>query len=154
MALMDVAYQAELLTAIQDLARSLDIPLVVNARSDVFLLPGGTSAGRFREVVQRLNAYREAGADCLFPIGVNDARRITDLVQALNGPLNILAGPHTPTLADLAQMRVSRVSFGTRYMRALLAHLQHISHELLADGTYTSMRARMLSGRDFGSLFT
>jgi 2-methylisocitrate lyase-like PEP mutase family enzyme len=151
--MLDVAYQAELITAIQALARSLDIPFVVNARTDVFLLPGGDSAGRLREAVQRLKAYRQAGADCLFPIGVNDARTVTALVKAVNGPINILAGPHTSSLTELAQLRVARVSFGSGLMRAVLAQLQHIIHEMLAEGTCTSMRDRMLSEAELRSLF-
>jgi 2-methylisocitrate lyase-like PEP mutase family enzyme len=151
--MVDVVYQAELITAMRALARSMDIPFVVNARTDVFLLPGGDSAGRFREAAGRLNSYRQAGADCLFPIGVNDARTVTALVKAVNGPINILAGSHTSPLAELAQMRVARVSFGSCFMRAALAQLQHIIHEMLTEGTYTSMSERMLSGAEFRSLF-
>ncbi len=152
-ALVEVAYQVELLKAMQELASSLDIPFVINARTDVFLLPCVDPASHFKEVVHRLNAYRHAGADCLFPIGVSDARTITGLVQATNGPINILAGPHTPSLAELAQSRVARVSFGSSFMRATLAHLQRIISELFEDGTYTTMTERMLSEAELRSLF-
>src|SRR5438128_10096564 len=50
------------------------------------------------ERIMRANAYQQAGADCLFPIGVSDARTIADLVQAINGPINILVGPTTPSI--------------------------------------------------------
>src|SRR5260221_7765164 len=72
-ALVDVSFQVELLKAIQETALTMDVPLVVNARTDVFLLPAGDPHNRFKQAVQRANAYRQAGADCLFPIGMSDA---------------------------------------------------------------------------------
>lgn len=152
-ALVDVSYQVELIQAIQELGRSMDIPLVINARTDVFLLAIGDPSSRVSEAVRRMNAYRQAGADCLFPIGVSDAHTITELVKAFNGPLNILAGSATPSLPELAQMRVARVSFGSGPMRATLAHLQHIAHEWIEYGTYTDMTERMISGTQLRSLF-
>ncbi len=136
--LVDVSFQVELLTAIREMASSMDMPLVINARTDVFLLPVGATGG-FEEAVQRLNAYRRAGADCLFPIGVSDAGTIANLVQAIQGPINIVAGPRTPALPELAQLGVARVSFASGLMRATLAHLRRIARELLGPGTYTTM---------------
>ncbi len=152
-ALVDVSFQVELLKAIQETALSMDVPLVVNARFDVFLLGIGDPASRFEEAVRRANAYRQAGADCFFPIGLSDARMIADLVQAIDGPLNILASPVTPSIAELARLGVARVSFGSGMMRAVLARLRHIAQELLDHGTYTSMTGEMLSGAELRSLF-
>ena len=151
--LVDISFQVELLKAIQETALSMDVPLVVNARTDVFLIGTGDPARRFEQAVLRANAYRQAGADCLFLIGVSDARTIADLVQAINGPINILAGPTTPAIAELAQLGVARVSFGSGLMRAVLGRLRHIAHELLEQGTYTSMAEEMISGAELRSLF-
>jgi 2-methylisocitrate lyase-like PEP mutase family enzyme len=151
--LADVSYQVELLKAIQETSLSMDIPLVVNARTDVFLLAIGDPATRFEEAVQRANAYRQAGADCLFLIGVNDERTIADLVLAINGPINILAGSKAPSIEELARLGVARVSFGSGMMRATLAHLRRIAQELLALGTYTSMFEETLSAAELRSLF-
>ncbi len=151
--LVDVSFQVELLKAIQETALSMDVPLVVNARTDVFLLAKGDPASRLEEAVQRANAYRQAGADCLFPIGVSDARTIADLVKAINGPVNILAGPTTPSIPELAQLGVARVTFGSGQMRAALGRLRRIARELLERGTYTSMAEEMISGTEFRSLF-
>jgi 2-methylisocitrate lyase-like PEP mutase family enzyme len=142
--LVDVSFQVELLKAIRETASSMDMPLVINARTDVFLLPAAPSINRgatggFEEAVQRLNAYRQAGADCLFPIGVSDADTIANLVQAIQGPINIIAGPRTPALPELMQLGVARVSFASGLMRATLAHLRRIAGELLGPGTYTTI---------------
>jgi 2-methylisocitrate lyase-like PEP mutase family enzyme len=147
--LVDVSFQVELLKAIREMASSMDMPLVINARTDVFLLPAAPSINRgatggFEEAVQRLNAYRRAGADCLFPIGVSDAGTIANLVQAIQGPINIIAGPRTPALPELAQLGVARVSFASGLMRATLAHLRRIARELLGPGTYTTMSEMVL----------
>ncbi len=150
--LVDVSFQVELLKAIQETALSMDVPLVVNARIDVFLLAIGDPTRCFEEAVQRSKAYRQAGADCVFPIGLSDTRTIADLVQASNGPINILAGSTTPSIAELARLGVSRVSFGSGMMRATLARLRHIARELLEHSTYTSMIDEMLSGAEFRAL--
>jgi 2-methylisocitrate lyase-like PEP mutase family enzyme len=150
--LVDVSFQVELLKAIQETALSMDVPLVVNARIDVFLLAIGDPARRFEEAVQRARAYRQAGADCVFPIGLSDARTIADLVQATNAPINILASPTTPSIAELARLGVARVSFGSGIMRATLARLRYIARELLERGTYTSMTEETISGAELRSL--
>jgi len=56
---------------------------VLNARTDIYLMPIGPEATRFERTVERLRAYREAGADCLFAPGVYDLETIQKLVQAL-----------------------------------------------------------------------
>ena len=151
--LVDVSLQVQLLKTIQETALSKEVPVVVNARTDVYLLAKGDPGSRFEQAVQRLNAYRQAGADCLFPIGVSDVHAIADLTKAINGPINILAGPTTPPIAELAQLGVARVSFASGPMRAVLARLRRIAHELLEQGTYTSMAEETLSGAEFRSLF-
>ena len=151
--LVDISYQVELIKAIHELASSMDMPLVVNARTDVFLLSSGDPASRLEQVVQRGNAYLQGGADCFFPIGAGDAQTIGDLTRAINGPINILAVPTTPSIPELAQLGVLRVSFGSGQMRAALGRLRRIASELLEQGTYTSMAEEMLSGAELRSLF-
>jgi 2-methylisocitrate lyase-like PEP mutase family enzyme len=152
-ALLDVSYQVEVIKAIRHLAESMRIPLVINARTDVFLLAIGDPAGRFEQAVQRANAYREAGADCLFPIGVSHSRTIANLVQAIHGPINILASSTTPSIPELAQLGVARVSLASGPMRAVLGHLRLIARELLEHGTYTRMTENAISGKELRSLF-
>jgi 2-methylisocitrate lyase-like PEP mutase family enzyme len=151
--LVEIAYQVELIKAIQEVAASMDVSLVINARTDIYLLPAIDEGSRFEQSIERANAFRQAGADCIFPIGVSDAPTIAQLVKAITGPVNIVAGPPAPTLPELAQLGVARVTFASGLMRATLGYLRHIAHELLANGTYNSMGENMLSGMDFRSLF-
>ncbi len=153
-ALVDVSYQVELIKALRELATSMDVPFVINARVDVFLLAIGEPESRFAHAVQRANAYLQAGADCIYPIGILDRDTIASLARAINGPINILGGPPAPTLPELGQLGVARVSLAGGLMRSVLGHVRAIAQELLEHGTYTRMSTEALSSSEFRSLFT
>ncbi len=138
-ALVDVAYQVELIQALRQLGKTLDIPFVLNARVDVFELAAGEPANRVEQAIKRGNAYLQAGADCIYPIGPSDGETVTKLVQGIQGPVNILVGPTSPTLSELAGLGVARVSFGSALMRAALGQLRLVAQELQAQGTYQQM---------------
>ncbi|HVC21356.1 MAG TPA: isocitrate lyase/phosphoenolpyruvate mutase family protein [Vicinamibacterales bacterium] len=131
-----VGLQTEKIRAIRDLAVARAIPLVINARTDVFLDAVGDPAGRFDESVRRARAYRDAGADCLFVPGVRDAGTIERLVRAIGAPVNILAGAGAPPVAELARLGVARVSVGSGPMRATLGLLERIAVMLRDEGRY------------------
>jgi 2-methylisocitrate lyase-like PEP mutase family enzyme len=134
----DPALQVEKVQAIRQAAAAAGIPLVINARTDVYLRQFGDPASRFDEAVRRANAYRKAGADCLFVPGVRDAATIGRLTAAIDGPVNILAVPGAPSVGELERLGVRRVSVGSGPMRATLALTARIARELLDAGTYTS----------------
>jgi 2-methylisocitrate lyase-like PEP mutase family enzyme len=74
--------------------------------------------------VRRLDAYQQAGADGVFVPGLTDPARITALLKTLDVPLNILYSPAGPSVADLADLGVRRISLGSYlYRRALGAAL-------------------------------
>ena len=152
-ALADVSYQVELIKALRELATSMDMPLVLNARVDVFLLAIGEPESRFEHALQRANAYLQAGADCIYPIGILDRNMIANLVKDIDGPINILGGPPAPTLPELAQLGVARVSLAGGLMRSVLGQLRTIAQELREHGTYASMNTEALSSSEFRSLF-
>jgi 2-methylisocitrate lyase-like PEP mutase family enzyme len=139
--LEDVNVQSDKIIAIREMAASVGIPIVINARTDVFLAEIGEPSGRFDHTVRRANAYRKAGADCLFVPGVIDAETIVRLVKSIDGPLNILAGPGCPAIPRLQEMGVARVSVGSKPMCAAMGLVQQIAHELLEKGTYTSLES-------------
>jgi 2-methylisocitrate lyase-like PEP mutase family enzyme len=110
--------------------------LVINARTDIFLLGIGEASTRFERAVERLNAYIHAGADCAFAPGVSDAETIERLAGAVRGPLNILGTPNAPPVRELERRGVARVSVGSGPMRATLALLRRIAGQLLDAGTF------------------
>jgi 2-methylisocitrate lyase-like PEP mutase family enzyme len=138
-ALVELPLQLEKIYAVREMANRLRIPLVLNARTDVYLLQIGDPAKRYDETVRRLNAFREAGADCVFVPGLRDASTIGRLVTELNCPINILAGSGSPSVPELFKLGVARVSLGSGPMRASLGHLRRIAEEVRTKGTYSNL---------------
>ena len=143
--LFAVEQQVERIRAIRDVAASHQVPLVVNARTDVFLAAVGAPETRFDEAVRRANAYREAGADCLFVPAVTDADVIARLARAIRGPLNILAGPGAPSVAELQRLGVARVSVGSAFMRASFAKARDVARDILTAGSWESLLSNTIS---------
>jgi 2-methylisocitrate lyase-like PEP mutase family enzyme len=115
--LVDAAAQADRLAGVRAAADAAGVPLVLNARIDVFPAAAGIpEAKRPAEAIRRGRLYREAGADCVYPIGApgDDLGR---LVAAVPGPVNGNTSPALD-LAGLAALGVARVSFGPRFHRA------------------------------------
>jgi 2-methylisocitrate lyase-like PEP mutase family enzyme len=121
--LVEAEAQAEWLAAVRSAADSAGVPVVLNARIDVFLPTSRIAEGdRIAEAIRRGQLYRNAGADCLYPIGVGDPATLATLIAALDGPVN---GNSIGEL-DLARLRalgVARVSYGPRFYRQALAGL-------------------------------
>lgn len=117
---VELGLQMEKIRAIREASASAGVPLVINARTDVYLMPIGPAETRFERTVERLRAYAQAGADCVFAPAVKDAETIAKLVQAVEAPLNILLLPGAPNLNELERLGVARASIGSGLMRATL----------------------------------
>jgi 2-methylisocitrate lyase-like PEP mutase family enzyme len=119
--------QVEKIAALREASNSAGVPLVINARTDIYLLPVGPEETRFERTVERLRAYRKAGADCVFAPGIRDAETIGKLVKALDAPLNILLQPGGVTLRELEQLGVARASAGSGPHRSALTRLREVA---------------------------
>ena len=110
--LVEVEAQADWLAAVRSAAADAGVPIVINARVDVFLPTSGIpEADRLDEAVRRGRRYREAGADCIYPIGVRRKADLAALVTELPGPINGNTGDELD-LATLRELGVARVSYG------------------------------------------
>ena len=138
-ALVELPLQLEKIGAVREMANRLRIPLVLNARTDVYLLQIGAPAKQYDETVRRLSAFRDAGADCVFVPGLQDASTIGRLVADVKCPVNILAGPGSPSVPELSKLGVARVSLGSAPMRAALGQLRRIATEVRTSGTYSNL---------------
>lgn len=121
--LTDVDAQAAWLADVRAAASAAGVDVVVNARVDVFVRQAGEPAGRVDEAIRRGRAYAVAGADCVYPILVDDEASIGRLVDGIGAPVNILARPQAPSLARLAELGVARVSYGPGLHRATKSYL-------------------------------
>jgi 2-methylisocitrate lyase-like PEP mutase family enzyme len=137
--LFEIAEQVGKIKCLREAGDKLRVHIVINARTDVYLESVGEPASRFEHTVTRLNAYRAAGADCLFAPCVDDAETIGKLVKALRGPLNILARPQTAPLAELERLGVARVSLGSWPMRAVMTAFDRFVRDLRERGTLESL---------------
>ena len=111
------------------------MPLVLNARTDVFIGAVGDPATRLDRAIERGQAYLDAGADCVFVPAVTDPAVIAALVEGIGGPVSVLAGPGSPTLAELAALGVARISVGSGPYRAALALARRMAEEAYGEGT-------------------
>jgi 2-methylisocitrate lyase-like PEP mutase family enzyme len=150
--LVDLSLQVEKIRAIRETSKSLSVPFVLNARTDVYLSSIGPEATRFERTVERLRAYRDAGADCLFAPGLHDREIISRLVKAVAAPLNILITPQCPSLAELEKIGVARVSAGSTVMRAALRVVERIGKEMLESRSCETLFDRAIPWADLSGI--
>lgn len=137
--LVDLQLQVEKLRAIREESTRAGVPLVINARTDVYLAGVGECEKRYDLAMRRAVAFKAAGADCVFVPGLRDSEVIRRLVAELKFPVNILAGPGSPGVPELQKLGVARVSLGSGPMRASLGLMKRIAEELRISGTYAAL---------------
>ncbi len=138
--LADLALQVEKIKAVRRAAQAFGVPLVINARTDVYERLDKNDNTRLAQAIQRGNAYRQAGADCIFVIALDDKESIAQLVREIDAPVNILARYGSPTIPEMEKMGVARLTFGSIPMRATMTLVGRISDELQQHGTYNFAR--------------
>jgi 2-methylisocitrate lyase-like PEP mutase family enzyme len=113
--------QCRRISTVRQIADSRGVSLVINARVDCFLSSAFLDKTEaMEEIVIRVKAYSEAGADCIYPIGPGDKETVQILRSRIQFPINILASPTAATLSTLQEIGVNRVSFGPFVFRACL----------------------------------
>jgi 2-methylisocitrate lyase-like PEP mutase family enzyme len=142
--LIDEMEFCERISAIRALSDSLGFHLVINARTDSFYTSSGSPQEKLAESIRRGNKYREAGADCIFVQPVWEKETISTLVKEINAPINILSNPAIgaglpPSVRELQDLGVARLSLGSAMMKATLALSKKIANELLEKGTYNML---------------
>jgi 2-methylisocitrate lyase-like PEP mutase family enzyme len=152
--LYDLPVAVERIRAARTAAERAGVPLVINARTDVFLLGIGEKSGRFDLAVERLNAYRAAGADCLYPIGYFDAATITRLVEAIDGPINVMGVAGMPSVAELERLGVARVSTASGPSRVAMTATKKIADALLRDGSFDLLGGDTMSHQEANALMS
>ena len=132
--LSPVEEQAAVVAAARAAGDAAAIPLVINARTDVYLTDVIPREERLVAALERGAAYLEAGADCVFVPGVRDLDTLEALAREMGGPVSVLGGAGGPTLAELARIGIARVSYGPGPMGVAMAALARAAETLLAGG--------------------
>jgi len=129
----------ESVKAIRKLAETIGIPLVINARTDALRFADGDEEARVKEAIRRAIAYRDAGADCVYPMGLIDATSIAKFVKALDFPINVMVRKGLPPASELQRLGVARVSFGPTPSYAAMGLLRRAAREVLEKGSYENL---------------
>lgn len=150
----EIAHQVEEIRAIREEGAKARVPLVINARTDIYLEGKGDPAGWFEETLKRCLAYRDAGADCIFVPGLKDASTIGALVKEIRAPFNVLAGPGVPPLSELKRLGVKRVSLGSGLMRACMGYLRKCLGQVREGASFETLLEGAVSYAELNELMT
>jgi 2-methylisocitrate lyase-like PEP mutase family enzyme len=144
----DIKLAAERVAAAAEAAHTGTFVLTARAENYLYGRPD------LADTIARLQAYQEAGADVLYAPGVTGIDDIRRVLREVDRPVNVLAMPGVPPVAELAEAGVSRVSVGGAFAYAALAGLVSAATELRDHGTYgyraATAAGRAAAGRAFG----
>jgi 2-methylisocitrate lyase-like PEP mutase family enzyme len=142
-AIYDIALATERVAAAAEVAHGGGVHLVLTGRAENFIR-GNTDLG---DTIERLQAYQEAGADVLYAPGLSTAEEIRQVISSVDRPVNVLARAGAPTVSELAELGVARISVGGHFAFAAIAGLVEAATELRDQGTYGFAEASRNGGR-------
>jgi 2-methylisocitrate lyase-like PEP mutase family enzyme len=138
-----VAAAADRIRAARNAARETGVPIVINARTDLYLRNIGDPATRFEEAVERAKAYLAAGADCFYPIALGDRDTISRMVKAVAAPMNINVRAGSPSVAELEALGVARASTASQIALMAATTMRDIAQKLRMTGRFDALSPAM-----------
>ncbi len=138
--LVELGQQLEKITAVMDAKRELGSEFFLNARVDSFHVITNDPRKALDEAIRRGNAYAEAGGDCIFYLGLHSAETIGIVAKEVKAPVSILAGPQSPSVSQLQDLGVARVSYGSGFMKAAITGSKKLAQEILEKGTCSLLK--------------
>jgi 2-methylisocitrate lyase-like PEP mutase family enzyme len=148
--LYDAEVAAERVAVAAQTAHSGPVHLVLTARAENHLRGNPD----LEDTIARLRAYQEAGADVLYAPGLVRAEDIRAVVESVDMPVNVLARPGMPSVAELGELGVKRVSVGGAFAFAALGAAADAATELLTSGTYGFMDIASTGSKAARTAFT
>lgn len=137
--LYDIQLAVERVKAARGAIDASGIPVVLTARCEAWLTQ---DPNPFATSMERLTAYSEAGADCLFAPGVTDPREIEAIVKSVSPkPVNVLVSRPDPnlTVSSLAELGVRRISVGSALARVAWGSFMRAAQSIATTGTFDSL---------------
>ena len=130
--IVPIEVQCEKIKLIKKVSEEMGVSLFINARADVYLRGKDfdTPELKFEEALKRGGAYKAAGANCFYPIGMTRREDIKRMVDQLQMPVNILTIPGIPELSVLNDIRVARVSLGPSFLKIAIKALKNLAIKL------------------------
>ena len=151
--LVEVAGQLRKIKAVMDTKRDLGSEFFLNARVDAFHVIADNPKMALDEAIRRGNAYADAGADCIFYLNLHSREVIRQVAKEVKAPVSILAGPQSPSVSELQDLGVARVSYGSGFLKAAISATRKLAQEILAQGTVNLLKEGMQTP-DIHSLVT
>lgn len=134
---------ARRLSAAREAAIQEGVPIVLNARCDVFHLQHGEESTRLAATVERCKAYLAAGADCVYPFGLRNPAIIAAFVEAIGAPVNITGRSGMPDAAAFERMGVARITIASAPTLVAMTSIDKLAKELRASGNFDMLAASL-----------
>ena len=127
-ALIPIEIQCNRIRIIKDVSAEMGISLFINARADVYIhgQEFETPEAKLEETIKRGLAYKDAGADCFYPIVMRQEHDIRKTIEQLQMPVNILTLPGIPELSALSEMGLARVSLGPSLLKIAIRAMKDL----------------------------
>jgi 2-methylisocitrate lyase-like PEP mutase family enzyme len=150
--LLPVEKQVAKLRALIRAQKETKVPFVINARTDALRFFPGDDATKLGEAIRRASAYRDVGADCVYPMGLTDRESIERFVKTLDFPTNVMVRKGLPPVPELKRLGVARVSFGPSASYAAMGLLKRAAKEVHGKGTYETLTEGAITFDELNSL--
>jgi len=141
--LVPVPEQVRKIAAVMETKKALGSEFFLNARVDAFHVMTDEPKKVLDEAIRRGNAYAEAGGDCIFYLNLHARETIGKIVKEVKAPVSILAGPQSPSVSELQDLGVARVSYGSGFLKAAISGTRRLAQEILEKGTVTALKEGM-----------
>jgi 2-methylisocitrate lyase-like PEP mutase family enzyme len=133
--LVELHEQLRKIKAVMETRRELGSDFFLNARVDAFHVMPDDPKRAIHEAIHRGNAYAEAGGDCIFYLSLHSADTIGQVAKEVQAPISILAGPQSPSVKELQDLGVARVSYGSGFLKAAITGAKRLAQEIAEKGT-------------------
>jgi 2-methylisocitrate lyase-like PEP mutase family enzyme len=141
--LVELSQQLRKIKSVMDAKQELGSDFFLNARVDSFHVITDDPKRALDEAIRRGNAYAEAGGDCIFYLNLHSADTIGLVAKEVKAPISILAGPQSPSVSELQDLGVARVSYGSGFMKAAITGTKRLAQEILEKGTCSLLKDGM-----------
>lgn len=141
--LVEMAQQLRKIKAVIDTKQEIGSEFFLNARVDAFHVILNDPKKALDEAITRGNAYAEAGGDCIFYLNLHSAETIGTVGKEVKAPISILAGPQSPSVSQLQDLGVARVSYGSGLLKAAISGTKKLAQEILEKGTCSLLKEGM-----------
>lgn len=142
--LRSIQEQCQRIEAIKETGLQNGVPIIINARTDIFIHP--PQEDQIEEAITRATAYRAAGADCFYPILINNYDQLGQIITNVQMSVNVLLIKPVSNIQKLESMGVSRISVGPTLLKLALTKIKNAAEGLLNYETEELFGRELLPG--------